>query len=237
MEQVAEQLHALHQARARAREVRRRVHRHHAGAERGEPLALLHRLGRGLLGVVAAGHRHDHLGRERLELRPLRRARLLTGRAEHVQPARQLDHLRHPVAADVDRVEPLERRHARARRVLHRLLDRRDPRGGVLGKLLPGLLDAGRLREPRHVGEHLPEGGRVERDHLRLGGQPLGHGAHVVERHRADLADRLRHDQVHAELLERALVELVEGLAAPGALAHRGVDLGGRAGPRESRCG
>ena len=30
------------------------------------------------------------------------------------------------------------------------------------------------------------------------------------------------------ELLERALVELVEGLAASGALAHRGVDLGGR---------
>ena len=131
------------------------------------------------------------------------------------------------MAADVDRVEPLERGHARTRRVLHGPLDGLDPRGGVLGELLARLLDAGRLGEPRHVGEHLAEGGRVERDHLRLRGQPLGHRAHVVERDGADLAHRLRDDQVHAELLERVLVELVQRLAAAGALAHRGVDLGG----------
>ena len=59
-------------------------------------------------------------------------------------------------------------------------------------------------------------------------GQPLGHRDDVVERDGAHLADRLRDDQVHVELLERRLVELVERLAAAGALAHRGVDLGGR---------
>jgi hypothetical protein len=101
-----------------------------------------------------------------------------------------------------------------------------DALGRLAGKPLAGLVRARRGREPRHVGEHLAERRRVERDDLRLRRQPLRDRAHVVEGDGADLAHRLGDDQVHLELLERRLVELVERLAAPGALAHRGVDRG-----------
>ncbi len=57
--------------------------------------------------------------------------------------------------------------------------------------------------------------------------QPLGHRAYVVVGDGADLADRLRDDQVGRELGEQVLVERVEGLAAPDKLANAGVDLGG----------
>ena len=70
----------------RGAEVRRGVHHHDAGAERRQPLALPHRLGRRLLRVVAAGHRHDHVWSERLELGPLRGARLLAGLSSRSTP-------------------------------------------------------------------------------------------------------------------------------------------------------
>ena len=226
VQQVAEQLDPFDEARAGAREVRRRVDREHTRAEPREPLALLHRLGGGLLGVVAAGHRHDHLGAAGLELVPAGRARPLTRQAEHVLAAGELDHLWHPVPADIERVEPLERRHPRARRTLDCALHGLDPLGRVEGQPLAGVVGIRGRGEPRHVGEHLAERGGVERDHLRLGRQPLRHGAHVVEGDGAHLAHRLRDDQVHVQLLERVLVQLVERLAAARSLAHRGVYLG-----------
>ena len=51
---------------------------------------------------------------------------------------------------------------------------------------------------------------------------------------RADRAQRLGHDQVGLELAQQVGVELVDRLAGGGALAHGGVDLAPRAGPRGS---
>ena len=79
-----------------------------------------------------------------------------------------------------------------------------------------------------HVGEYLADGGRVERDDRRAGGQALGHGLYVLERHGTDGAHGLGDDEVHPEARELRLVELVERLAAAGALTHRAIDLGGR---------
>ena len=53
VEDVAEQLDAVDEARSRPREVGGGVHGHDAGAERRQPLAVAHRLGGGLLRVVA----------------------------------------------------------------------------------------------------------------------------------------------------------------------------------------
>ena len=199
----------------------------HARAERGEPLALLHRLRGGLLGVVAARHRDDHLGRHRLELGPLGRARLLAGRARarRSPPASSIIcgtqwppmkiGSSHSSAATRGRGAPSTARSTASIRAAASSASRS-----------PASSAPAACGEARHVGQHLAEGRRVERDHLRLRRQPLGHRAHVVERDGAHLAHGLGHDQVHVELLERRLVELVERLAAAGALAHRGVDLG-----------
>jgi len=132
------------------------------------------------------------------------------------------------VAAREHRVEPLERGDARTRPARHRRLHPLDALARLVGEPRAGLVRAGHGSQARDVGEHLAERGGIERDQLGLRGQPLRDGAHVVERHRADLADRLRHDQVHVELVQRRLVELVQRLAAARALAHRGVDLGRR---------
>ena len=66
---------------------------------------------------------------------------------------------------------------------------------------------------------------RVERDHRRLGVQRLGHRAHVVDRHGAHGAQRLRDDQVGLQPAQRVLVELVDRPALLGQLPHRAVDL------------
>ncbi len=91
-----------------------------------------------------------------------------------------------------------------------------------LGRLLGG---ARGIAQPADVGEHLGEPLGVERDHRRAGGEALGDRDHVVVGDRADLADRLGDDQVHLELAQGRLVELVEMAALAGALPHRGVDL------------
>jgi hypothetical protein len=70
-----------------------------------------------------------------------------------------------------------------------------------------------------------------------VGGEPLGNRPHIVERDGADVAHSLGHDQVHAELLERGLVELVKGVPLSGALSHGGVDLGGRQAIRDHAAG
>jgi hypothetical protein len=131
------------------------------------------------------------------------------------------------VSARVHRVEPLERGHARTRGVSHRLLHGLHSGGDVRHQALARVGIARRLREPGKVGQDLAKGGGVERDHLRAGGQALGHGLHVIERHGTHRAHGLGHDQVHAEPGEHLLVELVQRLAPAGALAYGVVDLAG----------
>ena len=73
--------------------------------------------------------------------------------------------------------------------------------------------------------DHVVELHRVERQHARLAGQRRGDRNDVVVRDRADVADRLRDDQVGLELGEPLGVELVERPPAVHCLADRAVDL------------
>ena len=57
-------------------------------------------------------------------------------------------------------------------------------------------------------------------------GMVAGHRAHVVDADGAHRAQRLSDDQVGLEVLQALGVELVDGLAALGVLAHGRVDLG-----------
>ena len=164
-----EQLHAVHEPRPGAREVRGGVDGVHARAERGQPLALAQRLAPrpARRSSRRASRRRPRAPTASTSL-PLRRARLLAGQAEHVLAAGQLDHLRHPVAADEHRVEPLERGHARpARRPPRRrstVVDRARrprpraarrprrrprPRPGAARRPAPRRASTGRARSPR----------------------------------------------------------------------------------------
>ena len=175
VQDVGEQLEPVDEPRAGPREVRRGVDRDDApGAERPQPV----REQRGLLvrarRVVAARHADDDLGLGGGDHLPGRVSRVLAGEAEHVLAARHLDELRRPVAGDEDRVEPLQRRHARARRAPRTARRTRvDPRALPGDEVQRRVARPGRLRDRAHVAHRLAEGLRVQRDHLRALGQRL----------------------------------------------------------------
>jgi hypothetical protein len=129
------------------------------------------------------------------------------------------------VAADVRRVEPLERDDARPLRAVDRRLDRIDPLGGQIHEARALVRHARRGGQVARAREHLAQRGGIERQDLWNRVHLLGEGPHVVGRHRADLAQRLRDDQVGGEVAEREGVELVDGLAALGSLAYGAVDV------------
>ena len=233
MEDVGEQLQPVDDPRAGAREVRRGVDRDHAARpQRLELVGVGLRLLQRALGVVAARHHHDDLGRGRGHLLPTARLRRLARQPEHVEAARVLDHLRRPVARAEDRVEPLQRGDGDAVGGPYGQPHAVDPARGGGDELDAGVLGVGGLGERADVAQDLPDRVRVERDHLRLRVHPLGHGADVVVGHRADGAQGLRDDQIRLQRAQRILVELVDRAAGGGELPHRAVDLVRRqAGP------
>ncbi len=162
--------------------------------------------------------------------------RLHAGRPDRVHPAGYVDHLRHPVAADERRVEPLEGKHPRAPPLPCGRSDRIQPR---LEPVLKGRREhrlSGRNGHASDVrDEDLVQRLGVEREHLGPARQALGDGADVVVGDGADGAQGLRDDQVGLELCQLGLVERVERLATRSHLPHLGVDLGGRRGPPGSR--
>ena len=170
MQDVAEQLEAVDQARAGTREVGGGVDGHDAaGAERGELVCV----GPGLLeravGVVAARHDDHDLGLRGAHVVPRALRGVLAGQAEHVEAAGVLDQLRRPVAGHEHRVQPLERGDADGLGGAHGQAHAVDPRGGVLHERHAGVLGVGRLRQRAYVAEHLAERAGVERQHLRRG--------------------------------------------------------------------
>jgi hypothetical protein len=72
---------------------------------------------------------------------------------------------------------------------------------------------------------------RIERNDPWPGRDRAGHLAHVVVADRAHRAERLGDDEVGLEVMQEVGVELVDRIAALGALADGGVDLG-RGEPR-----
>ena len=122
---------------------------HPPGAQRAQPLALGTGLRRRLLDVEAAGHHHRDLRGRRGHRLPGDDLRLLARLPEDVLAPGAGDHLRDPVAAGEDRIEPLERRDPRAGRPGHGLVDRRQP-GAELGE--QPARRAGARPRPRRAG-------------------------------------------------------------------------------------
>ena len=131
------------------------------------------------------------------------------------------------MAADEGRVEPLERGHARAVRAAHGKLHAVEAIGEVFHQVHRVVLRVRGLGERAHVAQHLAERVRIQREHLRGGIEPLRDGADVVLGDGAHGAERLGDDQVRLQVLQLALVELVDRAALLGELAYRAVDLRG----------
>ena len=205
------------------------------GAERRELVGVVVGLRVRALGVVAARHHDDDLGPRRGDLLPRALLGVLARQAEQVDAAGVLDQLRHPVAGDEDRVEPLERgdAHRRARRARRaargrsarpRPATRSTPaslasvglRRACARRRAPRRACAGRARSPAGAGS-MPLGDRRAR--RRTETAQTAHSACVTIRSGCRRA-------------QRALVELVDrrGPAAVQ-LAHRAVDLVRRRGP------
>ena len=145
-----------------------------------------------------------------------------------VLATRHLDELRRPVPGDEHRVQPLERGHARPRLAADGETDDVRPPRRARDEIERRVLRAGRLRDRADVAERLAVGLRIQRDHARRLGQRDRQRLDLVVRHGADVAQRLRDDEVGLELADELLVELVDRLAGAGALTDGRVDLGGR---------
>ena len=179
--------------------------------------------------VVAARRDHDDVRLGGVHVVPGDPPRLLAARAEHRDAARELDHLRDPVAGRERRVGPLQEHHARPVLAPGRARpDRREPPalvGHELGRLL---VVPGGLAQRLDRAEHLVERVGVDGQHLGRAAQ-VGEGV-VDDRDvdRADGAQVLGDDEVGVQPGQRTLVEVVEVVAAPHRLHHEGVDLGRR---------
>jgi hypothetical protein len=149
---------------------------------------------------------------------------VLARQAEHVEAAGVLDQLRRPVAGDEHGVEPLERGDPHRLGRAHGEADAVDPGRGVLDEVDARVARVGRLGQRADVAEHLAERVRVEREHLRRRLEALRQRAHVVVRDGAHRAQRLGDDEVRLGAAHAVLVELVDGPALLGQLAHGAVD-------------
>ena len=184
---------------------RRRRRRPPPARRARQPLGVLQRLPRRARGVVAARHRHHHLGRGRLAPRPTRPCATSrpAARARRAPPASSI------ICGTQWPPTNTGSSHSSA------------ATGGRVGDLHgvgDGVQALGRPRPPAArpssgtpaasasrgtSASTSPMRGRVQRDHLGLGGQPLGHRAHVVEGDGAHLAHRLGDDQVRRQLGQR----------------------------------
>ena len=177
--------------------------------------------------VEAAGCDHDDLRLGRVDGLPGDATRLLPGgRQQRVAPGR-LDHLRDPVPGRERRVGPLQEHHARPG-TTRGLAAYGVEAAPVIGhQPLGRVVVPGRATEGHHRREHVVEGVRVDGQHL---GRAPEVGQRVVDDRDVDRTDRaevLGDHEVGVQVRERALVEVVEVVAAGHRGDHELVDRGG----------
>ena len=107
----------------------------------------------------------------------------------------------------------------------------------------PALVPVTAPTVPMHV-NHLVEPAGVERDDLGVAPDHVERLLHRTRRHRADLAEVLRQDQIGIDGPDPGVIERVDGFARRHAGADLGVDLlraersvGGQRRPRHDRHG
>ena len=155
------------------------------------------RLGYHAFEVVATWHYHDHVGARFRDLLGRHPKRRLARAAQHILAAGLRHHLRHPVPAHVEWVEPFEAQHARPRTRLRRLSFRSRPLAArALCEGLRLATPTGRFSHAANVVPDIGERMRRERQDTRLLGKARECGRQIVGRGGADVAQILRHDQI-----------------------------------------
>jgi hypothetical protein len=147
-----------------------------------------------------------------------------------VVPSRDLDQLRHPVAAGHQRLDPFDERHAWPRAACH-------PRPyGAKARLHLADQPAASVRNPERAGHapdvviHVGHAVRPQRHDLHRPPRPrAGCRLDVAQAHRAHLAVVLGDDHIRRQGLQRLAVDAIDRQPVAHDLAHAGVDLGARA--------
>ncbi len=183
----------------------------------------------GLPGVVAAGRDEENLGRGDDHLLVGDAGGGLARMAEDVLPAGEGDHLRNPMAAGEERIEPFEQGDSGTRPGVRDFF--RDAPEALVERGNQGLCAiaaacgfANKQNIPPHVGNVA----RIEGNYLRLAREAREHRSEVVGRSGTDDAKVLGNDQVRRQLFERGSVHGIEALAARDVFADDAIYLGRR---------
>jgi len=145
-------------------------------------------------------------------------------------------HVRHPVPRGEWRVGPLQHRNPRSTPARHR---RSHP---VKSGLQPSDQPVRRRRVPRVLAhrddgrQHLPQGARVEGEHLRPAAQVDQRRVDSADVHGAHRAQVLGEDQIRIQLAQGVRVQAIQVLTGREPGPHLGVDLGW-CQPRRQRRG
>ena len=185
----------------------------------------------GALDAEAAQHDHDQVRAQRCEPRVQELTRRVrAGLGADVHSAGRGDQVGHPVAGQVERRQPFDAEHPRARR--------RAPRAGgapaapQTGGELVSLGRRGRARGPPRgcLASRRPRCDQSARGRPGTGSDRLGQPVDGPVRHGADLAQVLGDHEVGREPAQRLGIDRMTGRARVAQPPHLGVD--GRAGQR-----
>ena len=180
-----------------------------------------------LVDLEPTGGGDEHLRVVRGEVGPLTGPRARTRFGHPVRAAGAVDHPRHPVARDHDRVDPVEHRGPGAGKPLGPLLYVVDP-GFEVGDEFGGTrLTAHGGADPLDVVEHVREAVGVGRQHPTVEPEVVDGRSDPDLVDGTDVTDPLGDDQVGVELRERLAVDLVDPTGLLGVL-DLVVDLGAR---------
>ena len=111
-----------------------------------------------MLGVIAARRNQENVRRGLDNILKAHAERRFARAAEDVLAAGEIDHFGHPVSANVERLQPLQKRHARALRYFREgLLKVAKLRADLLQQAFGGAAVTSLLAHPQNVAPHVTE--------------------------------------------------------------------------------
>ena len=235
MEKFGEDFDAGDQARTGSRKVGVGIHVEDlVVANRGHCLPLIRKsdgsiLCARLIGVVAAGSddQNFRLGGDDFFQRDA-----AGGRAhfsENVATAGKFNHLRDPVAADIDWLQPLKERDARAADGLRNFIfNGGEPCADGFKKALGLVATQGFIANPKDIAPDIAEVERIEGQNFRPAVEIGQHRAEIFWRSGADAAQILRDDEIRSETAEGIGVYRVDALSTFREFTDHAVNLARR---------
>ncbi len=185
---------------------------------------------------AAGDHEHFRIGRH--NLLPGNRPRLLPLPPKHLPATGEDDDLGRPVACRERRINPLEEHDARRPHHASRpARDRVDPSLEARHNPPAPFRNAGRIGNCLMAREHLRKTRRLEIHHARISGKPAGGRSHLRLGYRADIAQRLRDDEIGGEPLENGQIEFVESAIRAESFTDERIDLPARGVGGNERSG